>query len=76
MKECREHLIKVGFNRSPRKIFNEIEVVAARMLRDGWTLYDSCFEDGLAYIHLLFERNIVKTNNMPETSRERSIHEI
>jgi hypothetical protein len=76
MRECTEHLIRVGFKRSPKKIFDEIEAVSAEMLRNGWKLYDSCFEDGLASIHLLFERTIDKDHSAQKPPVERGIHEI
>ncbi|MCL2690399.1 MAG: hypothetical protein FWE57_11225 [Chitinispirillia bacterium] len=58
MKESSEKIIKVGFNRSPEKIFDEIEQVTAEMVRGGWYLRDSLMEDGLEYAHLFFEREI------------------
>ncbi|MFW5785146.1 MAG: hypothetical protein ACOCW1_03080 [Chitinispirillaceae bacterium] len=58
MKENHEKVIKVGFNKSPRKIFDEIEQVTAEMIREGWVLLDGCLEDGLGYVHLFFERDI------------------
>ncbi|MBN1578614.1 MAG: hypothetical protein JW913_18770 [Chitinispirillaceae bacterium] len=59
MKECVERLVKVGFQRDPKKIFDEIESVSAAMIREGWRLHDTCFEEGLGCAHLLFEREIV-----------------
>lgn len=58
MKECSERLVKIGFRRDPKKIFDEIEFVSAEMIREGWRLYETCFEDGLGNVHLLFEREI------------------
>jgi hypothetical protein len=62
MKECVERLVKVGFKRDPKKVFDEIESVSAEMIREGWQLYDTCFEDGLGYAHLFFERTIEESN--------------
>jgi hypothetical protein len=58
VKESAERLVKVGFTRSPKKVFDEIEQVTAEMIRGGWTLTGGMFEDGLAYAHLFFEREI------------------
>ena len=58
MKENAERVVKVGFTRSPKKVFDEIEQVTAEMVRGGWALRDSLFEDGLEYAHLFFERDI------------------
>ena len=58
MKECTECIIKVGFNRNPKKIFDEIEGVSARMIRKGWVHIDTCLEESLGKIHLFFERPV------------------
>ena len=58
MKECTERLVKIGFARNPKRIFDEIESVTAVMLREGWHLQDSCIEEGLGYAHLFFERTL------------------
>lgn len=58
MKESCEHIINVGFKRSPETIFDEVESVSASMIREGWVLSDNFMEEGLAKIHLFFERTI------------------
>lgn len=58
MKDSCEKVIKVGFSRNPKKIFDEVEAVSAEMIRQGWYLRDSVIEDGLGYVHLFFEREI------------------
>ena len=58
MKECTERVVKVGFSRDPKAVFDEVERVTAEMLQKGWRLNDSCIEDGLGSIHLFFERDI------------------
>ena len=58
MKESAERSVKVGFTRNPIKIFDEIDQITAEMVRDGWELKESVMEDGLAYVHLFFEREI------------------
>ena len=58
MKESAERVIKVGFTRNAKKIIDEVEIVSAEMIRDGWELKESCIEDGLGYIHLFFERDL------------------
>lgn len=58
MKETTERVIKVGFSKSPKKIFDEIELVSAQLIREGWRVKDTCLEDGLGKIHLFFERNV------------------
>jgi hypothetical protein len=59
--ESAERIIRIGFKRDPRKIFDEIEGVSSEMLRYGWYLKDTCFEDGMAYVHLFFERDAEKS---------------
>lgn len=63
MKECIERIVMVGFRRNPRQIFDEVEEVSAEMIRQGWELTDTCLEDGMAYIHLMFERNIYNVSD-------------
>jgi len=58
MKESTERVIKLGFVRSPKKIFDEVELVSAQMVRQGWGLKDTLIEEGLGNIHLFFERDI------------------
>jgi hypothetical protein len=58
VRESSERSVKVGFGRSPRKVFDEIERVAAEMARGGWSLADALLEDGLGSVHLFFEREI------------------
>ena len=58
MKESSEKIIKIGFRKSPKKIFDEIEQVTAEMIRGGWYLRESLMEDGLGYAHLFFEREM------------------
>lgn len=59
MKESAERSVKVGFTRSPKKVFDEIEQITAEMVRNGWELKDTMLETGLAYVHLFFEREMV-----------------
>jgi hypothetical protein len=59
MKESTEKVVRVGFARNPKKIFDEVEMTTAEMIRQGWTLRDSVLEDGLGKIHLFFERDII-----------------
>jgi hypothetical protein len=58
MKESAEHVVRVGLHRNPKKVFNDVEEITARMKRDGWSLRESVMEDGLGKIHLFFEREI------------------
>lgn len=58
MKECCERVVKVGFSKDPKIIFDEVERVSAEMIKKGWKLNDSCIEDGLGCIHLFFEREV------------------
>lgn len=60
MNECAERIVRVGFKRDPKKIFDEVDAVTASMLRDGWVLKESIIEDGLGNIHLFFEKVIEK----------------
>jgi hypothetical protein len=63
MKESAERVVRVGFRRSPKKVFNEVEEVTAAMHREGWVLRESIMEEGLAKIHLFFEREINTIKN-------------
>jgi hypothetical protein len=56
MKMSAERIIEVGYKRDPKNIFDEVEQVTAQMIREGWSLSDSCMEDGLGFIHLFFEK--------------------
>ncbi|HON11427.1 MAG: hypothetical protein GX089_02660 [Fibrobacter sp.] len=58
MLESTERIVKIGFKRDPKKVFDEVEAVAAEMIRQGWYLKDTLIEDGLACVHLFFEREI------------------
>ena len=58
MIESTERIIHVGFRREPKKVFDEIEVISAEMIRAGWYLKDTCIEDGMANVHLFFEREV------------------
>jgi hypothetical protein len=58
VKESAERIVKVGLHRSPKKVFDDVEELTARMKREGWTLRDSIMEEGLGKIHLFFEREI------------------
>jgi len=59
MKETTEKVIKVGFSRKPKKIFDEADAVTASMVRAGWQLTDSYLEESLGFLHLFFERDII-----------------
>jgi len=50
--------VKVGFSRDPKKVFDEIDIVTAEMVRQGWVFVEGMVEDGLGYAHLFFEREI------------------
>jgi hypothetical protein len=58
MLESTEKIVKIGFKRDPKKVFDDMEAVAAEMIRQGWYLKDTLIEDGLACVHLFFEREI------------------
>jgi hypothetical protein len=65
MNESVERAVKLGFRKSPKKIFDEIEAVSADMVRQGWHLKDTVVEEGLGYIHLFFEREISEDHHNP-----------
>ena len=58
MKQSTEKVVKVGYAKDPKKIFDEIELLSAEMIRQGWYLRDSLLEEGLGQVHLFFERDI------------------
>jgi hypothetical protein len=58
VKESAERVVRVGFTKSPKRVCDEFEQVAAGMARDGWSFVDAVMEDGLARAHLFFEREI------------------
>ena len=57
MKETVERVIRVGLKRNERKVFDEIESVSAEMIRNGWELKESCLEECLGNVHLIFQRD-------------------
>jgi len=65
VKESTELFVKVGFNRNPKKVFDEVESLTASMNRDGWRLKESVLEAGLEKIHLFFEREITTISHQP-----------
>ncbi len=56
MKETTECTVKLGFRRKAMKVMDEVELLIARMKRNGWQFTESCIEDDLSKIHLFFER--------------------
>lgn len=58
MKECTEFQIKVGFSRSAKAIFDEVEQVSAKYIRDGWTLDNAIVDESFGHITLFFVREI------------------
>jgi hypothetical protein len=62
MKETIERVVRVGLVRDVRKVFNDIESVSAEMIRNGWQLQESCLEECLGNVHLIFERDIDESN--------------
>ena len=58
MREYCERQIEVGFDRDSKKIFDEIEVESARLLRDGWVIENCVADDTLGYINLIFYREV------------------
>jgi hypothetical protein len=85
MKESAERVVRVGFAKNPKRVFDEVEAVTAGMKRDGWKLQESIIEEGLEKIHLFFEResHTIKEQEEPhqKTSggtckRKGPVHEI
>jgi len=68
MKEACERVVRVGLQRNPKKIFDEIDQVTAGMAREGWSLHTTCLEESMGNIHLLFERAVATT--APSTIRQ------
>lgn len=66
MKESSERVVKVGLTRNPKKVFDQVDSVTAEMVRQGWVLTDTVMEDGLAKIHLFFERDILELPTAPQ----------
>jgi hypothetical protein len=62
MKETIERVVRVGLVRDVRKVFNDIESVSAEMIRNGWQLQESCLEECLGNVHLIFDRDIDESN--------------
>jgi len=76
MRECTERIVKVGFRKKPKKVFDEIDMVTAEMIRDGWFLRDTVMEDGLGYVHLFFEREITMDNNESAHMNQEDTHTV
>jgi hypothetical protein len=64
MKETMEKVVRVGLSRNVRKVFDEIESVSAEMIRSGWELRESCIEECLGKVHLIFHRDIDEKGDM------------
>lgn len=60
MKEFYDIAVSVGLKRRPKKIFDEIERISARMIREGWELGELCLEECMGQVHLIFERESVE----------------
>ena len=58
MRESAERVVRVGFRKSPKRVFDEVDQVTADMVRGGWVFVDSVLEDGLGSVHLFFERDV------------------
>lgn len=58
MKECAEFQVKVGFDRSAKAIFDEVEQVSARYIRDGWEIENAVVDETFGHITLFFVREI------------------
>jgi hypothetical protein len=58
MKESAEKIVRLGFRRNPKKVLDEVEMVSAEMIRQGWQLKDTLVEESLGNIHLFFERDV------------------
>jgi hypothetical protein len=56
MLEIAEKIVRVGLKRDAKKVFDEIEAVSADMMRNGWKLDSTCFEESFAFVHLIFQR--------------------
>jgi hypothetical protein len=60
MKEAAERIVKLGFTRNPKKVVDDVEMVTAEMVRQGWRLKETLVEEGLGNIHLFFEREVAE----------------
>jgi len=58
LKEKRERLVRVGLKRKAKSIFDEIEIVSASMIREGWAMQESFFEENFSVVRLIFERDV------------------
>lgn len=58
MRECTEFQVKVGFDRQAKAIFDEVEQVSARYIREGWELESAIVDETFGHITLFFEREI------------------
>ncbi|MGM0443472.1 MAG: hypothetical protein ACQEQV_04730 [Fibrobacterota bacterium] len=58
MKKVEEYYIKVGYRRTAKDIFDEVEIVTARFKRDGWDLDDAVIDNSLNFITLFFVKEI------------------
>ncbi len=58
MREYREKRIEVGYNRSSKKIFDEIEYVTAQFIRAGWSVDTTVLDETLEFIDVIFVREI------------------
>ncbi len=66
MREYREKRIEVGYDRSSKKIFDEIEYVTAQFIRAGWAVDTTILDETLEFVDLIFVREIdLDTEEIP-----------
>lgn len=58
MKEYGEYRILVGFDRSSKKIFDELEQIIAKYKRGGWSVETVTIDDSLEFIDVIFYREV------------------
>lgn len=58
MREYHEKRIEVGYDRNPKKIFDELDSFIAQLIRAGWKIEDTTLDESLGFIDIIYYREI------------------
>ena len=59
MREVAEREIKIGMERNPQKVVDDIEKTAKQMAAQGWQLVSTGNDEVLGSVFLFFEREML-----------------
>ncbi len=58
MREYLEKRVFVGYERSSKKVFDEIDSVTAQSIREGWSVETTSLDETVEFIDIIFVREI------------------